>query len=457
MSRLPIRWRLALAFAFAMAFLLVAVGAFVYLRLAADLSDSLDLDLRQRSQDLTTLVDAPGARLDSSTAPGLVERGESFAQVQDFGGHVLESTSSLGGVPLLRPQELAQVHHSPLFLSRPGVHGLDEPARLLATPVGGGRRPAVLIVGATLENRTEALRSLRTQLFIGGPVTLLATSLGGYMLAGGALRPVEAMRRRVATISAGEPGQRLPLPGARDELGRLGAMLNAMLARLEASMDRERNFVSDASHELRTPLALLKTELELALRRPRSEDELRRAIESATEETDRLARLADDLLRIARADQGRPLLRPEPVDLREIATRVAAPFGVRAAAQGRSLFVDSDGEAVITGDPLRLEQAIGNLLDNALVHGTGSIRVRVTMADGTAELHVTDAGPGLPVEYLPRAFERFTRPDNTRSGGAGLGLSIVAAIANAHGGTAHASNHASGGAHLRLNLPAADS
>jgi two-component system OmpR family sensor kinase len=453
-SRVSLRLRIALAFALAMAFLLASVGTFLYIRLAADLSRSLDLELHQRAQDLSAVVSAPGARLDDLAATGLVERGESFAQVQRYDGQVLESTSSLGGQPLLRPRELARVRHRAVALDRSGVHGLDEPARLLAIPVGGTRRPAVLTVGATLQNRAEALDSLRNQLFIGGPVTLLAASIGGYLLAGAALRPVEAMRQRAATISASGPGQRLPLPHTRDELARLGATLNDMLARLEASVDRERNFVADASHELRTPLALLKTELELALRHPRPATELQAAIESAMEETDRLARLADDLLLIARADQGRLPVHLQHLNLRDVITRVTATFAARAATQHRSLSVDVDGEAAVTGDPLRLEQALRNLLDNAFVHGTGAIQMRVNSRTDTVELHVTDEGPGFPVDYLPHAFERFSRSDTARSSGStGLGLSIVAAIAEAHNGTAHAANRTTSGADLWLTLP----
>jgi heavy metal sensor kinase len=446
-SRVPLRLRLALAFALAMTFLLAIVGAFLYVRLAADLSRSLDLELHQRAQDLSAVVSAPGARLDDPSAARLVERGESFAEVQRYDGRVLESTRSLARQPLLRPAELARVRHAAVVLDRSGVHGLDEPARLLAVPAGG----AVLVVGATLENRAETLASLRTQLFIGFPVTLLAASVGGYLLAGAALAPVEAMRRRAATIST---GRRLPLPRARDELARLGATLNDMLARLEASVERERNFVADASHELRTPLALLKTELELALRRPRTAAELRAAIESAMREADRLARLADDLLLIARADQDRLPVCPQPLNLGDVVTRVTAAFAARAESQHRGLSADVDDDAVVTADPLRLEQALRNLLDNAFVHGAGAIQVRVTGRAGTVEVHVTDEGPGMPADYLPHAFERFTRPDVARgSGGTGLGLSIVAAIAEAHGGTAHAANRPTGGADLWIALP----
>jgi signal transduction histidine kinase len=249
-------------------------------------------------------------------------------------------------------------------------------------------------------------------------------------VATGALRPVEAMRRRAAAISGNRTGERLPVPQSADELARLGETLNQMLDRLETALVRERTFVADASHELRTPLAILKTEIDLALRRGRSPEELRAALESAGEETDRLVRLAEDLLVIARVDQGRLPLRPEELDVTELLVTVAARFGVQAEpARG----------VTVRGDRARLEQALGNLVDNAQRHGRGEVRLSATARAGTVELHVIDEGDGLPPDFAPHAFERFTRADGARGrGGAGLGLAIVAAIANSHGGSAHA-------------------
>ena len=172
---------------------------------------------------------------------------------------------------------------------------------------------------------TSRSRNLRTILLIGGPVALLLASLAGYAVSGTALRPVEAMRRRAAEISAAEPDQRLPLPEANDELRRLGETLNQMLGRLEAALERERTFVDDASHELRTPLAMHKTELELALRYAKTPEEMRAAIASAIVEVDRLSALAEDLLVLARSEQGKLALH-----LR----RVASPTSSATCASG---------------------------------------------------------------------------------------------------------------------------
>jgi signal transduction histidine kinase len=435
--------------------LLGTAGTFLYLKLASDLSQALDQELRQRAEDLAVLVRDPGAPLDATASAPLIESGESFAQVVDGRGRVLDSTGSLGSDPLVTRADVAQVGRGPVFADRPAVPGLDEPARLLEIPVLRRGQPVVLIVGATLENRAETLARLRNELLIGVPLTVAAASLGGYVLAGAALRPVEALRRRAAAISAHSPGQRLPELRGRDELAALSTTLNGMLSRLETALDRERRFVADASHELRTPLASLKTELELALRHPRSAAELRAAIESAAEETDRLTRLAEDLLLIAQSEQERLPVSPVPVDVRQALERSAASQQRRARAQGRRITSQSDPGLTVLADPGRLEQALRNLVDNALGHGAGTVRMEGTGGVDTVEIHVKDAGSGFPDDYLSHVFERFSRPQASRSGGGtGLGLSIVEAIARAHGGSAHAANGREGGTDIWIVLPA---
>jgi signal transduction histidine kinase len=292
---------------------------------------------------------------------------------------------------------------------------------------------------------------------LGGAVAVVLASLVGYALASAALRPVEAMRRRAAEVSASGSQQRLPVPPARDELHRLGETLNRMLDRLETALQRERAFVDDASHELRTPLAAHKAELELALRYGASSEELRRAIASAIEEADRLSQLAEALLVIARSDKGELLLRLEPIEVSDLFATVRDRLSGRAERDGRSLVFEDASHGSVEADRMRVEQALGNLVENALRYGGGTIRVWSRAADERMEIHVSDEGAGFPSDFLPHAFERFRRADTARSGdGTGLGLAIVKAIALAHGGQAAARNANGGGADVWIDLQAAD-
>jgi len=452
-SRLPIRVRVTAAFALAMAAVLAGSGLFLYLRLSSHLAVALDRDLRLRAQDLAALVSGPRPSLASDTRVRLVERGESYAELVDSAGRVVDATQPLGRVALLAPAELRRARRGPFYADRSRVPGLDEPSRLLATTVRRRGKPFVLVVGATLQDRAETLGSFRDELLIAGPIALALACGVGYLLAGLSLRQVEAMRIRASAISASTPGGRLPVPPTGDELERLGTTLNEMLERLEVALERERDFVADAAHELRTPLAALRTELELALRQARTPEELRAAVSRSSQETERLSRLADDLLLIARADRGRLPLRLEALDVDELFGSVVTRFDWRARELGKSVLVAPSRGLRVHGDRMRLEQALGNLVDNGLRHGGVAVELSAGAADGRAELHVRDNGAGFPPDFLGVAFERFSRADPARSGGgSGLGLAIVRTVAEAHGGSAAAAN-TSGGADVWLSLP----
>jgi signal transduction histidine kinase len=449
-TRLPIRLRVTAAFALAMAVVLAGSGLFLYFRLQTHLTESLDQQLQLRAQDLAALVQQPHASLAGDSGGRFIEPGESFAQLLDARGRVLDATRPLGTAGLLTPGELRRALRGPVYVERPSVPGLNESARLLASPVGRG----VLVVGATEQNNEETLASLRNELLVAGPIALLLASLTGYALAGLSLRQVERMRRRAAQIGTGAPGERLPVPQTHDEIERLGDTLNEMLARLEQALERERAFVADAGHELRTPLALLRTELELALRHGQTVEELRTAVGRSAEETDRLAQLAESLLLIARTERDGFPVRVELLDVAELLGSVANRFAWRAQEAGRPVSVEAPAGLRVSGDRVRLEQALGNLADNALRHGAGRVTLSAAASDGRLELHVADEGAGFSDAFLPRAFERFARSDEARApGGAGLGLSIVAAIARAHDGSAHVANGPAGGADAWLVLP----
>lgn len=453
MSRVPIRLRLTAVFALVMAGVLAGVGALVYVRLGDSLDEQLEESLRARADVIAALAQRGGGAGDLT---GGVSDAEGFAQVIGPDGSVVAATSGFGDRPLLSTADLVRARSRLIVLDRMRVAEIDGgEARLLAAPARSEGRSLVVVVGASLEDRREALAGLLTQLLIAGPIALALSSLAGYALAGAALRPVEAIRERAAEISAERPGERLPVPRARDELFRLGQTLNAMLARLEAGLARERRFVADASHELRTPLALLQAELELALLRPRPPEETERALRSAAEEVDRLARLAEDLLVLAQAEEGKLPLRRSQIAVRGLLESVARRFALRAEAAGRELVVGSDSEGSLSGDRLHLERALGNLVDNAFRHGTGKVRLEAESTDGAVTLRVIDDGAGFPTEFLSRAFERFSRAEQARSSGAaGLGLTIVEAIARSHRGRVSAANLPGGGAVVTLLLPA---
>lgn len=437
-----------------MTVVLVAVGAFLYLRFERDLDASVDQGLRSRADDVTALVRQSGSGLTGAGRGSLTEEDESFAQILAPSGRVIDGTAVLRDRSLVTEAELSGARAGTIEVEREGVVEPGEPARLLATPVRDQGQRLVVVVGTSLEDQREALGNLLALLAIGGPIALLLASLAGYGVAAGALRPVDAMRRRAAAIEDADPGQRLPVPPADDEIARLGDTLNAMLARLESALERERTFVSDASHELRTPLAILKTEIELALHAGRTREELHDALRSAGEETDRLAQLAEDLLVIARSDRGRLPVRLTSVDAADLLGGVKERFARRAAEQDRVVHVAAEPGLELTVDPLRMEQALGNVVDNALRHGGGPIHLAASQDDGIAALRVSDSGPGFPDGFLGQAFDRFTRADVARArGGTGLGLAIVAAIARAHGGVARASNRDGGGAEICIELP----
>ena len=442
MNRLPIRLRLTFAFGVAMAVVLAVIGVFVYIRVGDALLATVDQTLRSQAAEVVSNVQRGETRLTDRDVTG----GTTLAQLLAPDGRVRRS-SPIALAPLLKAPLPRDGTFRSVSLRTP-----EGDWRLLVAHVHG--MPGVVVVARSLEPREETLARLFRELLFAAPLGLVLACLAGYALASAALRPVEAMRRRAASVTAASPGQ-LPVPRSRDEISRLAETLNQMLDRLHASLEHERRFVADASHELRTPLALLRTELDLALRRPRTAGELEAALRSAAEETQRLSRLAEDLLLIARGDQSAIPLRRRPVAVSEFLSLLAERFALRADSLGATVDVEPS-EVWVDADPDRLAQAGGNLLENALAHGGRSITLSARVHDDLVELHVSDDGPGFPDGFLERAFDRFSRADDARArGGAGLGLSIVALIGAAHGGSAAVRNLPHGGADAWITVPAA--
>lgn len=406
MQSLSLRARLTLAFAIAMAIVVTGLGLFVYGRAGGSLAQAIDQGLRARAVDVASLANQADNGLSSAGNP-LTGPDQNFGQLIETGGRVYDETRGLARSSLLTHAQLARVKRGGYFLDLRNPHG--SPARAFVEPIHAQDRSLVLLVGTSLSAEHSALAGLRMGLLIGGPIALLLSALGGYLLAGAALRPLQQAR------------------------------------------DRERQFLADASHELRTPLALLKTEIEVALDARPSIEGLLSSLRSAREETDRLVQLAEDLLLLAQVDRGTLPVRIALIEASELAKRIATRFAPRAASENRRIQTSAPAGVMLQVDPLRIEQALANLIDNSLRHGAGLITLEVAPRGSEVELHVRDQGDGIPPEFKGRAFERFARADKARHAhGTGLGLAIVAAIAEAHGGEAAVGE----GSDVFLRLPA---
>lgn len=448
------RTRLTAAFAAVVGVVLAVTGVLLYGLFARDLDAATDRVLADRGRDLSRL-----AGEGESARAAVAESGERLVQLYRADGRLVAASRRLRSRPLLSPREVGRARATPIKLTRSEVPGTGDGARLRAFALPRGARAQVAVIGEATDRREHELRRLALLLAIALPGALALASYTGYRVAGAALRPVERMRARAAEITDSDLSERLPRPRTGDEIDRLGTTFNALLDRLAGALERERRVVSDASHELRTPLAVLQTELEVALRADPDPARLRAALTAALGDARRLSRLADDLLVLARADQGQLPLRLEPLDVQDLLEHAAARHRETTSQASRSLEVaiDIPGGAVVLADRDRTEQALDNLIVNTLRYGAGAIELRAQPGpDGLVELSVRDNGPGYPAAYLSNAFERFSQADGSHGGqGSGLGLAIVAAIARAHGGSASAANHRHGGAITTLALPAA--
>jgi len=433
--------------------LLVALGAaaaitlslaLLYVVLSEQLSQALDSGLLLRSQDLATSV---------RTGDTDVLAGDPLAQLYAPGGSLLASSPSLGGrhQRLLTPAAVRAVTGPVTTTTSVRLGRGPEPVRLLSRRLKPGGD--VLTVGVSAKPVQAARQRLLTVLLLVDPLLTGLLAAAGWLVVRAALRPVATLTRQAAVISSLDTDRRLdPVPGD-DEIARLAQTLEAMLARLRTAFARERAFVDDASHELRTPVAVLRGELELALSAGGDPIEVRRSLRSALAEAERLSRLAEDLLLLARQQEGSLVIRRQPVDLLDLAgaeaRRLEPVLGVRIEVTGEPV--------VISGDPDRLRQLFGNLADNSAAADASRIRVRVTRGRESVTVEVADDGPGFPADLLPQAFERFVRDDTRtrRRTGAGLGLAIVRAVTAGHGGTVEARNAGPlGGAVIVIKLPA---
>ena len=330
---------------------------------------------------------------------------------------------------------------------------------LIATvPVPASDGNWLVEVGASLAPVRALLRDFMLILLLALPVVLLVSAGGGLFLARRAFRPVEKIVRSAEQLTLHNLGGRLPVPQTGDELERLSLALNQMITRLDGAFQHNRRFLADASHELRTPLTVMRGELEAISQQADGEPELQDRVGSVLEEVERLAKIVEGLFALSRLDAGEAQAEWKRFDLARLAATTAEQMSLLAEDKGIAITCESSGEVLIEGDSGRMKQVIVNLLDNAIKYTPrgGSVVIRARARDGTACLEVEDTGVGIPAAAIPRVFDRFFRVDKARSraeGGAGIGLSIVKAITNAHGGSVFVESEVQRGTCFHLRLP----
>lgn len=438
-----LRLRLTLAFASVVAGVLLTAALLIYVQFRESLATRVDRELIERQALFVSFT--KGRSLRGELGP----TGEPFAQIYGSRGELVGWSRRLSPDPLLSPRAVLAGNGRARTLTLPRFAGEAPGARVRVFAMRDGLTAAIY---EPLAPQVSDLARLRLLLLIAMPAALLLASAGGYRVAGRALEPVEAMRRRAASIGAGELSERLPVPNTGDEIERLAVTLNELLDRIQLGLERERRVLSDASHELRTPISVLRTRADVALRGP--DGELREALHGIAADAARLSSLAQDLLVLARAEQGDLPLRREPLEAWDLATAAVA----RAAESGITVEIidNTGGGAVVLVDEVRIAQVLDNLIANAARHGRPPVRLALSQHDHETSFTIEDAGEGVPAEFLPRAFDRFSQADPTSErSGTGLGLSIAAAIAAAHGGRATLTNGPRGGAVASLVVPSA--
>ncbi|MET7833703.1 Signal transduction histidine kinase [Micromonospora sediminicola] len=415
----------------------------------------------QRSVDEEALRTADAVALltaeDALPDPLPVAGGQLRVQVVDGQARIRAASIDADRlVPMLGPDELRPGQRQRLVVDGQRV-GMSGPVRVVTVPAGTPQEPRTVLVAKSLSDVRHSLHVVRNLLLVGFPLLVAGLAVVAWRVVGATLRPVEELRSGAAEITGRAGAERLPVPAGQDEIHRLAVTLNDMLDRLAASRDRQRAFVADAAHELRSPLTNMRTELEVA-RRLGGDTDWPAVADDLLADTERLGRLVDDLLLLARLDE--QAARPSPVGpvelgglLRAVAARYPSP-PVRLVVPSGAWWVE--------GDPGELRRVLVNLVDNALRHAHGAVELAVTGPAGAYHLvTVTDDGPGVPAADRERVFARFTRLDDARArdaGGAGLGLAIVRELVRRAGGTVELADATPGavapGLRATVRLPA---
>ena len=455
-----VRTRLTLWYAGVLALSLIAFAFLIYYAAAASFHQRQDESLLSTAQTVASAYVEEFAEQKSLTKAGQVVLAElafpnRYVQVIDGNGLSMASTnvsSTAGPMPLAALNEAKQRGSS--FASLNGW-------RVAIVPISSSNQElGFATVAEPLSVIEDGLRSLRRDFFAGVPIVLLLASAGGYFLARKSLSPIASMNRQTKRISAGSLSSRLDVTDPRDELGSLAITINDLLIRLESSFKEQQRFIADASHELRTPLAVLRSETEVALNKTRTVEEYQESLSLIKDEAERLSRIVEDLFILARQPLDAPQsLIKEPVLLNDAVRDCARAAQVLATRKGVRLETESDRQSlVLQGDGELIRRMILNLLDNAVKYTPkdGEINVSLTRQNGNAEIVVRDTGIGIPQADQSHVFDRFYRVDKARSrslGGAGLGLSIVSWIVEAHGGKISMESAQNRGSTFTVELP----
>lgn len=458
-----IRTRLTALFAALLGFVLLVLSAATWWILRDSLHDTIDQALVNRVEAIARFLNAPGTppsfeelREDLREYVAL-DPGWTLIRIRDSHGAQLYRSDAFdaGAIPGSQPAEPpANGVYQDLVM-----HG--RPVRLLGARVAVAGEPYVVEVAWPVGEWQEALDEFRWTAMLLIPCGVLAAALGGYWLSRRALAPVDRVTSTARAITARQLGRRLDVPATGDELQRLSETLNDMLARLETAFAETTRFTADASHELRTPVSLIRTTAEVALRRPRSAEEYRLALEGILQESVRTSGLVQDLLTLTRADAGVDGWTPSRVDLRALVGELRETLVALCEGRGLALHLDVPERSVfVDGEPAALGRLVVILADNAVKYtpAPGEVRVTLRVVERTAEIEVADTGMGISAEDLPCVFNRFYRADKARSrdsGGAGLGLSIAKWIVDRHGGRITIASQAGKGCRVWVQLPSA--
>jgi len=455
-----VRTRLTLWYAAVLALSLIAFAVLVYYSAAAIFYQRQDESLRSTAQTVASAYAEEFEEKQSTRTAGEVVLAElvfpnRYVQVADNNGRPIAATRNISGAVVPIPSTA---------LSQARERGFSfvtiNDLRIAVVPVAPDGKLGFATAAEPLSVIEEGLRRLRRDFFAGVPVVLLLASLGGYFLARKSLSPITSMNRQTQSISAGNLSSRLDVTNPRDELGRFAATINDLLTRLENSFSEQQRFIADASHELRTPLAVLRGETEVALNRTRSVSEYQKSLSLIKEEAERLSRIVEDLFTLARQPIDAPAaLIKEPLSLNEAVRDCVRAAQVLAIRKGVKLNTEDDSPAlVLHGDEELIKRMILNLLDNAVKYTLegGEVSLRLARQNGHAQIVVRDTGIGIPPADQPHVFDRFYRVDKARSralGGAGLGLSIVQWIVDAHGGRIAVESTPGKGSAFTVELP----